>query len=252
MLSVQNLCAGYGGEDVLKGMSFSLRAGESLCVVGPNGCGKTTLLKALAGILPFRGEVALSGLSIRAMNRREIARQVALLGQMGGVYFSYTVYDTVMMGRYPHRSGGLLDLPSEEDKAVVLHCLDSVGLTGEKDREITRLSGGQLQRVFLARTLAQQPKILLLDEPSNHLDLKYQAELIEYLRRWVGQAGGAVVGVFHDLSLAIRLSERMLVLQDGRVRALGRADEIVRGGVLEEVYEMEVAAFMRESLRLWG
>jgi len=184
------------------------------------------------------------------MNRREIAAKVAMLSQISGVYFSYTVFDTVMMGRYAH-NGTLLGLPNAEDKAIVTRCLETVGLLSEKDRAITELSGGMLQRVFLARTLAQQPQILLLDEPTNHLDLKYQAELIDYLSGWAQEEGRAVVGVFHDINLALRLGGSMMVMQDGQIMALGKADEIATGGLLNRVYEMDVAQYMRRGMAIW-
>jgi len=251
VLTVNNLSAGYGGLDVIHEVTFNLAAGECLSIVGPNGCGKSTLLKALSGLLPFKGEAEIGGMPIRTMNASQLARQLAMLGQSSGVYFSYTVFDTVMMGRYPHKKGGLLGLPTKKDEAVALDCIQSVGLLDERDREITKLSGGQLQRVFLARTLAQQPRILLLDEPANHLDLRYQTELVDHLKNWAGQKSGAAAGVFHDLNLAIRFSGRLMVMEDGRVRALGAASEIIQSGLLEEVYKMDVAGYMRACSAFW-
>ena len=174
-----------------------------------------------------------------------------MLSQMPALYFSYSVYDTVMMGRYPHLRDQMLGLPSEEDKAVVKRSLEAVDLLDVKDREITSLSGGQLQRVFLARTLAQEPKIILLDEPTNHLDLKYQIELTHYLQNWVQEGERAVVGVLHDLNLALHLGGNMAVMKKGRIKALGKGDEIIKSGHLEESYEIDVADYMRKSLRLW-
>ena len=252
MLKLENVCAGYGGEDVVKGISLCVQAGESLAIIGPNGCGKTTLLRAIANVLPFKGEIKIDGKSIRAMKHREIAAKIAMLSQLSGVYFSYTAFDTVMMGRYAHIKGKLLGLPSGEDKAMAERCLEAVGLLAEKDRPITELSGGQLQRVFLARTLAQQPQILLLDEPANHLDLKYQAELVDYLKTWSMEGGRAVIGVFHDINLALRLSGNLMVMKEGRAVAFGKADEIVRGGLLDRVYEMNVAMYMKETFEIWN
>jgi len=258
MLTLKNVCAGYGGGDVVRNVSLHVKSNENLAIIGPNGCGKTTLLKTIVRLLPFRGEILLSGKSIRKMKQREISRNIAMLSQISGIYFSYTVFDTVMMGRYLHAKDRFLGLPSDEDREFVTQCLKAVDLLGERDREITKLSGGQLQRVFLARTLAQDPEIILLDEPTNHLDLRYQAELIEYLKEWSSCGNRAVVGVLHDLNLAMRLCDyaggtggNILVMKDGEARAYGKTGEVVTCGLLESVYDMDVAGYMVDSLKMW-
>ena len=251
MLTLQNVFAGYGAGDVVKNISLNVKAGENLSIIGPNGCGKTTLLKAIANLLPFRGDIAFDGRSIRKMKHKEIALKIAMLSQISGIYFSYTVFDAVMMGRYLHIKDRLLGLPSDHDKKQVMDCLAAVGLSGEKDKEITKLSGGQLQRVFLARTLAQEPEIILLDEPTNHLDLKNQIELVEYLKHWAANGRRAVIGVMHDINLAMRLSDNLLIMKDGGIQAYGKVNQTVSGEILKKTYEIDVALYMRESLKIW-
>lgn len=251
MLTLNNVSAGYNGVDVVKNISLNVKINENLSIIGPNGCGKTTLLKAIANILPFTGDIEIDGKSVKKMKHREISLKMALLSQTSGIYFSYSVFDTVMMGRYLHIKDGFLGLPSEEDKAYVMSCLETVNLVDEKDKEITKLSGGQLQRVFLARTLAQEPQIILLDEPTNHLDLKYQIELIEYLKKWASENNRVIIGVLHDINLAMRLSDNLMVMKNGKVQAYGEAGEIVTDELLKEVYEIDVAQYMWESLKQW-
>jgi len=251
VLTLNKVSAGYGGVDVIKNVSFCVSAGENLSIIGPNGCGKTTLLKVIANILPYKGDIELDGHPTRRMKQKEISLKIAMLNQITGIYFSYTVFDTVMMGRYLHIKDKLLGLPSDEDRDHVMRCLEAVDLVCEKDREITKLSGGQLQRVFLARTLAQEPEIILLDELTNHLDLKYQIELVEYLKAWAENNRRVVIGVLHDVNLALRLSGSLLVMKDGCVQAYGKTDEIVSAGLLKSTYEVDVARYMRESLKIW-
>ena len=251
MLTLRNVSAGYGGADVIKNISLQVNSNENLLIIGPNGCGKTTLLKTIVKLLPFRGEMEIDGKSVRKMKHRDISRKIAFLRQLSGIYFSYTVFDTVMMGRYLHIKDRFLGLPSDEDREYVTRCLEVVNLLSEKDREITKLSGGQLQRVFLARTLAQDPEIILLDEPTNHLDLKYQFELVEYLKEWSRRGQRAVVGVLHDLNLAMRLGDKIMVMKDGETRAYGNSGDVVTSGLLESVYEMDVVGYMTKSLQQW-
>lgn len=251
MLKLSNVSAGYGKQDVVHDVSFQVENNESLCIIGPNGCGKTTLLKAISSILPSKGDIEIDGKSVRSMKHKEISRKIAMMSQTSEVYFSYSVFDTVMMGRYLHIKDGFFGLPSEEDKECVMECIRAVNLENEKDKEITTLSGGQLQRVFLARTLAQQPEIILLDEPTNHLDLKYQIELIEYLREWSRQDGHSVIGVLHDINLAMRLSDNLILMKDGRIRAHGSAQETVTQENLYEVYDVDVAGYMKSTLTRW-
>ena len=184
MLKVENLSCGYGTEDIISDISFTANSNEKLCIIGPNGCGKTTLLRALSGVLDYRGNIFINDFELRSLSRKDISRNIALMSQISSVYFSYTVYETVALGRYIHNSKRIFSEESKDDKKIVDECIRAVGLTEMKDKLITELSGGQLQRVFLARVYAQDPEIILLDEPTNHLDLKNQIEFIEYLKLW--------------------------------------------------------------------
>ena len=251
VLELKNVAAGYDGVDVIKNISLRVKPNENLSIIGPNGCGKTTLLKAIVNLLPFKGEIKINERLVHTMKPKEISLEIAMLSQTSATYFSYSVYDTVMMGRYLHMQDRFFRLPSKKDHDYVLQCLETVDLLNEKDREISTLSGGQLQRVFLARVLAQNPKIILLDEPTNHLDLKYQVELIEYLRKWSKQGERAVIGVLHDLNLALQLSDQILVMKDGEAKAYGKPGTILTGKLLEETYEIDVVGYMRDSLRTW-
>ena len=168
MLELKHVYAGYGGSDVLRDVNCVFPEGGSWCVLGPNGCGKTTLLRTMAGLIPHRGEVLLDGRDVGAIRRRDLAARVAVMSQINAVYFPYTVYDTVMLGRYQHMRGSLFGGPSVADREAVERCLESTGLAELRGRMIDELSGGQRQRVFLAQTLAQDPEIILLDEPTNH------------------------------------------------------------------------------------
>ena len=249
MLTLSGVCAGYGGTDVIRNISMEINGNVS--IIGPNGCGKTTLLKVIANILPGKGTINIMGKKFVEMKQREIALNIAMLSQQPSIYFAYNVFDTVMMGRYLHIRGRLSDNPTKEDKEIVTQALEAVNLLSEKDKEITKLSGGQLQRVFLARALAQEPRIILLDEPTNHLDLKCQIEIIEYLKSWAQTGNRAVVGVLHDINLAMRLSDRCIIMKEGEIHADGNIDDIVRGGLLNQVYEMDVTGYMVESLARW-
>ena len=250
MLKVEHLTCGYGGAPVVKDLSFEVPAGGRLCILGPNGCGKTTLLRALAGLLPHEGKVTAEGRDLAAMDRRQLARTVALLSQISSVYFSYTVYETVLMGRYAHQTGGAFSGPGPEDRAIALECMERTGVADLRDRQVTELSGGQLQRVFLARTFAQQPRIILLDEPANHLDLKYQVELVQELKAWAAGEGRCVVGVLHDVNLALDLADLFLLMEEGRARYFGPAAEF-DPAALNRVYQMDVGGYMRRSLQRW-
>lgn len=249
MLTIEHLCCGYGNTPVLADVSFSVESGQCLCVMGPNGCGKTTLLRAIAGLLPYQGHISMFGKDLQSLSRREIARNMALLSQISSVYFSYTVYETVLMGRYAHSTGAFSGT-SETDRRIALDAMARTGTLDLKDRLITELSGGQLQRVFLARTFAQSPRIILLDEPTNHLDLKYQVQLVADLKNWAAQEERCVVGVLHDVNLALDFADVLVLLADGHLQAFCPADRF-DPALLSQVYQMDVPGYMHRTLERW-
>lgn len=251
MIELKNIYAGYNEVDVIHDISLKIEKGKSLCILGPNGCGKTTLLKAMAGIIPSKGEILIDGIDIKKMKRHEIARKIAVMTQISSVYFSYTVFETVLLGRYLYIKNSILKTPSQRDIQYTKECLEAVGLLELKDTQISTLSGGQLQRVFLARTLAQEPDIILLDEPTNHLDLKYQKELIDYLKKWSKETGNTIVGVFHDINLAMNLADDILVMENGKLAGYGESKSIVSGPLLNRVYQMDITKYMIDSLKQW-
>lgn len=251
MFNIDKIYCGYNGTDVVKGVSFDVKKGDCLSIVGPNGCGKTTVLRALVGLLPYTGSIKINGFEISTLNRREISSEIALMTQISSIYFAYSVFETVALGRYLHIKRGLLSSMSKDDEMIVLKCLENVGLLDVKDKDITTLSGGQLQRVYLARVFAQEPKIILLDEPTNHLDLHYQIELVENLKEWVQVGDRAIVGVFHDLNLSMQLSNKTLLLQNGEAVAFGETSKILLGESISGVYDLDIKAYMQKSYSSW-
>lgn len=250
MLTVENVSCGYGSNMVVKEVSFAVNENEILCILGPNGCGKTTLLRAIAGLLPSSGKVSIDGVDIRQTERKKMAAQIGFMNQITSVTFTYTVYETVMMGRYAHQKSGIFTAEQKNDKAMVLQSLNQVGMFELKDRQITELSGGQLQRVFLARVLAQNPHIILLDEPTNHLDIKYQIELMDQMREWAKKEKRCVVGVLHDINHAFMFADKILLLKNGCVETFCTADAFDLYS-LNAAYNTDVKSYMQNSLKRW-
>lgn len=244
-IELQNIRAGYGRGDVLHGISLTIEGGERVAILGANGSGKTTLLRTMTGILPYQGEIHLDGINLHTMKRKEIASRIAMMMQISQTYFSYTVEETVALGRYVQTE----DRRSRD--AAVEQYLKMTGLLEERNRPVSSLSGGQLQRVFLARTMAQETPVILLDEPTNHLDLKIQTELMEHMNQWAQESGHTLIGVYHDINLALSMADRLVVMKDGCILSDSPSDEILAGGVLEEAYGMDVRTYMKKQYEKW-
>lgn len=250
MLEVKNLYCGYNGVDIIKDVSFRVDRGENICIVGPNGCGKSTLLKAISNLIPFKGSVLLDGNDTKSLKRKDLAIKIALMTQSSNILFPYSIYDTVALGRYAHLNGVFSRL-NKKDEEIINNSLDKVGLLDIKDKLINELSGGQLQRVFLARAFAQDPDVILLDEPTNHLDLRYQIEMLDYLKVWAKENNKIVVAVLHDLNLVQNFGDKVLMLKDGVIKNNGNTREVLNGSDLEEVYGIDIKAFMLKTLNKW-
>jgi iron complex transport system ATP-binding protein len=238
-LAAQHLTCAYRSQPVLEDLCLAARSGELLALIGPNGAGKTTLLRAMARILrPLRGRVLLAGEDLWRTARHDVARRLALAPQTNGTRWPLTVEHAVALGRAPHR-GWLLRL-SASDLAAIERALGHTGLAALRERRITELSGGEQRRVVLARALAQDPQVLLLDEPTAYLDLKYQAEIMELAARLAHQDGLTVVITLHDLNLAALHADRLALLSEGRVVALGDPAEVLTPERLTQVYGVPV------------
>ena len=230
---------------VLDGLTFDVDAGEILGIVGPNGSGKTSLLKLLAKVLrPHAGDIALFGRDLGTMPQVEVARTVAFVPQESPQVFSFTVMETVLMGRYPHHRGAKWNAgfgwESAEDISIAEEAIQSTDLTNLASRSVTDLSGGERQRCIIARALAQAPQVLLLDEPTAFLDLQHQIEICAIVRRLKEKRGLTVVLVSHDLNLASQYCDRILMLKAGALFRLGLPHDVIDVDVLRAVYGCDV------------
>ena len=250
MLEVKNLSVQYGEHLIVDDVSFSLEEGRWLMLIGPNGAGKSTIVSAVSQAAPYTGTVLYRGRDVRSYKAVELARHLGVLSQHHSVGYSFTVEEVVRLGRYSH-APGIFSRHSDADEESVAEALALTGLEPLRRQSVLTLSGGELQRAFLAQIFAQDPKILILDEPTNHLDLVYQREVFTLIRKWLETPGRAVLSVVHDLSLARAYGTDALLLHKGRAVAFGPGETVFAPEHLNAVYDMDVAAWMREMLSRW-
>jgi len=234
-LVARGVVAGYGAAPVLRGIDLELSGGGVVAILGPNGAGKSTLLRVLAGLLaPSAGEVRLDGTTLSTLSRAAIARRIAVVPQSFELLFPFTVREIVALGRTAHL--GWLGSPSATDRAAVDRALAELDLDSFAERRIDTLSGGERQRAVLAMALAQEADVLLLDEPTVHLDPAHQRGTLLLIRELARARTLAVAAVLHDLNLAAALADRVVLLQDGRTVAEGSAAEVLRQEALDAVF----------------
>ena len=251
MLEVEHLSVRYGAFAAVDDCSFSVSDGQWLMIIGPNGAGKSTILSAVSQGVPYTGAIRFAGQDLKKTDAAARARSIGILSQNHFVGYAFTVEEVVRLGRYSHRSG-LFSSRRAEDEAAVEDALERTGLTALRGQSVLTLSGGELQRTFLAQVFAQDPRYLLLDEPTNHLDLVYQKQIFALISEWLKTPGRAVVSVVHDLSLAKAYGTQALLLHRGRVVAHGDTGTVMRPENLNAVYDMDVAAWMRTMLEQWN
>lgn len=251
MLNVQALACGYGRRTVLENLSFTLEVGELLCLLGPNGVGKTTLFKTLLGLLPPRGgEIRLDGRPIRDWSRRRFARWVGYVPQAHTPPFPFQVEDVVAMGRTAH--GSLFSGPSQDDRKVAAEALETLGITTLAKASYTEISGGERQLVLIARALAQQPCILVMDEPTSNLDYGNQLKVMAHVRRIADTGRMGVILTTHHPDHALLHASRVLALDREKHWRIGRTTEVVSEDYLRRTYcvETEIHDIHRRDGRL--
>ena len=241
-IRVEKVHFAYNGAEIIRGIDLNIKHGAFHCLLGPNGSGKTTLVKLLSGVLkPTSGRIELFGESLKSLSLRKIARRVAVVPQGMHVSFPFTALEIVLMGRAPHLSG--LSLESRDDMTIAQEAMEMTGMWELRHRVMEQLSGGEAQRVIVARALAQQPKVLLLDEPTVFLDIKHQIELMELLTRLHQNRALTILAVTHDLNLAALYAEKVTLLRDGIVRTEGLPHEVITPKNIMDVFAAQVEVF---------
>ena len=235
LIEIRNVSLQYGSSDVVRDVSVQIEEGEFFVIIGPNGAGKTTLLKSITGLHHLTaGEILLRQKSVTKYSRKELARSLAMVPQHINAEFPFTVAETVIMGRYPHL--GLLAVEGKHDLEIAEQAMAFTEVLHLADRRLGQLSGGERQRVIIARAICQKSKVLLLDEPTASLDPAHQLRIMDLMERLRQQEQITIVMVSHDLNLASAYADRLLLLNEGRVAALGTPNEVLSGETLEQSY----------------
>jgi iron complex transport system ATP-binding protein len=239
LLKVDNVSFRYGEQWVLRGIDFTVEKGDFLGIIGPNGSGKTTLLRVIDGILaPQEGAVLLEGTEIGKLRREALARSVAVVPQYSALAFPFSVEEVVLMGRAPHL--GRWRFEGDEDNRIARKAMEMTDTLGLAARDMESLSGGERQRVLIARALAQDPRLMLLDEPTAFLDIRHQVDFFDRIRLLNRDRGLTVIAVTHDINLAAHYCDRIILLKGGRIGAAGPVDAVITEENIRKAYETRV------------
>jgi iron complex transport system ATP-binding protein len=239
MIEVNSISFRYHEEWVLQEVSFRVEKGEFVGVIGPNGSGKTTLLKILYRLLaPQKGEILFELVSMKKMGRRDIAKRIAVVAQETQLLFPFSVVETVLMGRSPYL--GHLMFESEKDLEIARKAMEWTKILSFSDRLVEELSGGERKRVFIARALAQEPEVILLDEPTANLDIQHQVDFLDLILTLNRERGLTIVMASHDMNIASEFCDRLILLQGGRIFQTGTPEEVITKENIESVYGCEV------------
>lgn len=244
MLELEKVTTGYDKKPILNDISFTVDKGDFLGVIGPNGSGKTTLLRVISKILsPWKGRVTLEGKGLDEIKYRELAKRMAVVPQrMQETFFSYSVKDFILLGRTPYLRRFQL-LESKHDLRVVREVMEETDTLGLEERNLEDLSGGERQRTIIAQALAQEPEILLLDEPTSHLDIGHQVEILDLVRKLNRERKMTVIMVLHDLNLASEYCDQLILLNEGSMFKKGTPQEILTYEIIEKVYNTLVIVY---------
>jgi len=248
MLTVENIGFAYRNKTVLNNIDLNIEKGEIVGVLGPNGCGKTTLLKLLnRNLHPDTGRVLMDGTDLEAISKRKIARHIAVVPQSNEIRFAFSVRDIVAMGRMPFMDR--FQGESSEDEHIVQEAMEKTNIESFSHRLINTMSGGERQRVIIARALAQTPEIILLDEPTLHLDINHQFELLDLVRKLSAEERLTVVIVSHDLPMVVKYCDRIVLIHDNKVHALGTPEEVLTTENMRTVFNIEAVLVYDDVLK---
>ena len=241
IIKAQNISVSINEKEIVHGISLDIPEGKVTAIIGPNGCGKSTTLKALSRILPYKGSVTFKGQEMSTLSQREFAKCLAILTQSPQAPSDLTVNDLVEMGRFPHR--GFLGRAGKDDKEHVEWALEQTGVKEMRYRLLNTLSGGERQRAWIAMALAQRPEVLLLDEPTTYLDICHQLEIMQLITRLNQELGLTVVMVVHDLNHAIMYADHVVVVKAGQLVTSGAPRDIITADLLADVFKVKADEF---------
>ncbi len=244
ILQVKDLCYSRNGKEILRNINFTLNDRESLIIIGLNGCGKSTLLKCLCNYLNYKGSVKIDGEEIKFLKPKVLSKKITMLSQAVTINYDFKAKDVVSFGRYAYNESSKY----ENDK-IINESMSILGISHLKNCYMSELSGGEAQKVFMARVMCQDSEIILLDEPSNNLDFKFYVDIVENLNVWFKNK--IVISVLHDLNLVSLLNSNIMAIKDSQIYKMGSINEVFQNEILQNIYGFDVQSFMINSLKKW-